>query len=223
MENNTLNQIGYITAEQYLEFDEAMEKRYEYIDGIVREWNGGPIEPQFVFDNLARLKAERERQKNQCRSFISANLLTATFEALEDSGYEVWHKLPVETGQNRYEPQLTISFGELYDTEDFAFDAANTRVVIEVLSETISSGAFTERLNDFLSMKSLQLYALVSQRKPFVQVYLRRGDYFTYSTYEGIDTVVPLECIEFALPLSTVYRRIAFETEAGNYSGILRE
>jgi hypothetical protein len=207
-----MKELGYISAEDYLEFDDAMENRYEYMDGVVIEWNGDPIEPQYIYDELARIRAERDRPKNGNRPLLSTAILCALMAQLKDRTYNCLHKAPVETGNHRFEPSVTVGTEPEYKGEGFAFDATNTRVVIEVLSETITNAAFTERLNSFLGMASLKAYLLVSQREPLVQVYARMGDgRALYLVYRGLDAVVPLECIGCKLKLSEVYRRTKFE------------
>jgi len=209
-----MKELGFVSVEDYLEFDEAMEKRYEYMDGVVIEWNGDPIEPQFIYEELARIRAERERPKNRNRPVLSSMVMYELMPQLEDSDLMCLHKAPVETGRHRFEPSVTVGYEPEYKGEGFAFDATNTRLVVEILSETITSADFTERLNSFLGMASLKAYILVSQREPFVQVYAPIGEGSSlYHVYRGLETTVPLECIGCELKLSEVYRRTKFEAE----------
>lgn len=209
-----MKELGYVTAEQYLEFNDAMEKRYEYADGVVNEWNGDVIEPQFIYNELSRIRAERERPKNGNRPTLSVAVLCKLMNQLQDRAYCCLHKAPVETGRHRFEPSVTVGYEPEYKGEGFAFDATNTRLVVEILSETITSAEFTERLNSFLGMASLKAYLLISQREPFVQVYAPIGEGSSlYHVYRGLEATVPLDCIGCELKLADVYRRIKFRED----------
>jgi Uma2 family endonuclease len=91
----------------------------------------------------------------------------------------------------------------------------NPSVIIEVLSE--STEAF-DRGAKFLRYQNwnptLTDYLLVSQTSPVIDQFVRQGDAWIYTIYQGLEQRVHIMSIDCTLRLSEVYERIEFSAQA---------
>jgi Uma2 family endonuclease len=87
-----------------------------------------------------------------------------------------------------------------------------------VLFEVLSRG--TRRIDDgekkdaYLSIPSLNVYALVEQSSPTIVVFRRTDAGVVREVYHGLDAALPLAEIGIELPLAEIYDTIEFKAEA---------
>lgn len=86
-------------------------------------------------------------------------------------------------------------------------------VLFEVISESTRRTDETEKKEDYLSLPSLQVYALVEQESAAVVLYRWRGAQFEVEAYEGLDTTILLPEIETSLLLRDSYERVVFSND----------
>ncbi|HLV81212.1 MAG TPA: Uma2 family endonuclease [Chthonomonadaceae bacterium] len=83
-------------------------------------------------------------------------------------------------------------------------------MIIEVLSESTEAMDRGKKWMCYQSLKSLQMYVLVSQDRPLVEIYRRQADDWRYATVEGPENSLSLEAIGCTLRLLEIYDRVEF-------------
>jgi hypothetical protein len=88
-------------------------------------------------------------------------------------------------------------------------------LTIEITSPSTEKIDRREKLLFYLQMPSVREYVIVSQQKMAVEVHRRQPDgrWITYYFNES-DDIVEFASIELALPLTEVYRRVKFDSNA---------
>jgi Uma2 family endonuclease len=85
--------------------------------------------------------------------------------------------------------------------------------VFKVLSRSTRWIDEGEKLDAYLTIPSLCVFALVEQEAPAIVVYRRTEQGFVREVYQGRDASVPLPEIEVDLPLAEIYEGVEFTTE----------
>jgi Uma2 family endonuclease len=86
-------------------------------------------------------------------------------------------------------------------------------IIFEVLSKKTRRIDEGEKKDAYLTIPSLNVYALVEQELARIVVHRRTADGFVREVYDGMDAVVPLPEIEIELPLAEVYEGVELTPE----------
>jgi Uma2 family endonuclease len=86
-------------------------------------------------------------------------------------------------------------------------------VLVEVLSRGTRRIDEGEKLDGYLTIPSLKIYALVEQESALVTVFRRQGEKFEREVHDGLSAIIALPEIEIELPLAEIYERIEFAPE----------
>jgi Uma2 family endonuclease len=87
-------------------------------------------------------------------------------------------------------------------------------VIFEVLSRKTRRIDEGEKKEAYLTIPSLQVYALVEQEMAKMVVFRRAGNKFVGEVYEGLDAVLPLTEIGIDLPLAEIYADLQLVPES---------
>jgi Uma2 family endonuclease len=108
-------------------------------------------------------------------------------------------------------PDVVVICGETEYADDEFDTVLNPRVVFEILSDSTESYDRGEKFNLYKGAPSLQEYVLVSQRRAFVEAFVRQpNNRWLQSTAEGLDSSIALSSVEVRLSLAEVYARVIF-------------
>lgn len=119
-------------------------------------------------------------------------------------------KLEVLRYKKYYYPDVFVTCSET-DAASSTLKKEPT-IVVEVLSNSTEQIDYHEKQLDYLAIPSLQFYMLVSQKKPTVEVYQRKNDFFSYKIYSKLDESIDLG--EFGnLSLKDIFEGIDFPKE----------
>lgn len=89
----------------------------------------------------------------------------------------------------------------------------NPTLLFEVSSPSTEKIDRTRKLEQYLQIPSLKAYFLVSQDMPLVEAYTRSGDEWTYSRYAGLESSLPIPCLDAEIPLDFIYSKVQFEPD----------
>lgn len=177
-----------MTADEFLSWHERQEARYELVDGFPVAMAGARRRhDQAVVNALAALA--NRLGTGRCRPFSSDT-------AVRISEYQV-----------RY-PDLGVDCGRFLD-ESLEADAPN--LVVEVLSESTRAFDLLGKVEEYKSVPSLRHIVLVDTEQPEVIHWRREAEgVWTFHAIEGLDAVLRIADLNFALPLSELYAGLEF-------------
>lgn len=179
-----------MTPEEYLEWEETQNIRYEYIDGEVYARTGSIV----------------------THNRIALNLYSALFPHLKKRGcYASVSDVKVQDieSQRYFYPDLAITCNKS--------DQNNTKliqhptIIVEVLSPSNFSYDKDFKLKLYRQMPSLREYILIDSRKVSVEMYQRQtGKMWGYTDY-NLDETLTIPSIEFDCPVELLYEDAIFE------------
>ena len=179
------------TAEEYFELEKHSEERHEFYYGKLLPMSGESLEANKVGNN--------------CQIFLA--------NALEDNGYTVFRlavKLRVIEGKlYRYPDVMVVPTASIAHSHE----VKAAELIIEVVSEGSSSRDRKTKLKEYTEhFPTLQYYLIIDQYEPSVVAYSRKNSDWLCTTFDQLDEEVPLLHFGIRLPLSTVYKKVVFET-----------
>lgn len=182
-----------LTPDEYLAQEQVAEFKHEYIDGVVVAMSGGSRFHSSIIMDLG-LSVGAQLRGGECQPFES--------------------NLRVRAGADQYlYPDLTVVCGQPLYSDDGYDNLLNPTVVFEVLSPSTEARDRTDKWLRYRQIPSLQQYVLVSQSRPWIEVFTRSGDVWTYTDAQGLDAALPLAAIGVTLALGEVYGRVTFEDD----------
>ena len=187
--------LNLISIEDYLSGELESPIKYEYLGGFVYAMAGA----------------------RNVHNMIAANILTYSHRRLHGQRCRPWNsdtKVRIQLpGQTRfYYPDDSI----VCDSNP-ASDSFQDRpvVIFEVVSKTTRRTDEGEKKDAYLTIPSLQVYALVEQESATIAVYRRSATGFVRGVFEVLGAVLPLEVIGIELPLAEIYEGVEFTPEPG--------
>lgn len=186
----TLVEKKKYTYEEYLQLEQDTDIRHEYWNGEVFAMAGATKSHSEVTANI-QFEIRNHFRPKGCRTFAEGIKLE-----LQRRNYYVY-------------PDIILSCDPA-DDDDYL--VKNPALLVEVLSASTAGYDRSTKLAQYRKIKSLRYYLLVSQTEPFVEIYGRasENELFTYDVAEGMEAVVQMPALDFALPLSKVYEYIEF-------------
>jgi Uma2 family endonuclease len=186
-------QPEYISPEEYLLRERDAKVKSEYWDGVLVAMAGGSEEHDYICGDLYRHLGNR-LEGSACTPFTGN--MSVHIPAF-----------------NRYVyPDVSVACTPQFTGIEGHRVLVNPVLVAEVLSPSTQQTDVIEKQQWYRSLPSLQVYLLVSQSSPSVNIILRQesGEWAS-KVVSGLDAVLrlPLPGCD-ALPLSDLYRRVAF-------------
>lgn len=189
----------HISEQEYLTtYAQAIDKKYEYINGEVWAMAGSSRNHNLIAGNcFAEL---RQHLKGvPCKPFMSD-----------------WR---VKCEHNYYYPDVVVDCDSLRDKNQ----AGQPIVIIEVLSDSTRETDLTFKLQDYKKIPTLQEYILVEQNFMAVTVY-RRVDNWKAETYSQSTDLIELASLNYQISVAEMYADVVFPTKTlrllKSYSGI---
>ncbi len=184
-----------VTVQEYLEYLDSIDGRAEFYDGVIYDMAGSSV----------------------THVRISTNLIGSLYGKLLGSNCEVFAtdlKTEVEVERTYVLPDVSIICGspEISIIRDDI--VRNPTVIFEVLSDSTADFDRKKKFDKSKLLESLREYVLVEQFEPRVDVYfLNDVGKWEYTTYINLNEVVKLNAIQQELPMSAIYRNVAFDFE----------
>lgn len=180
-----------LTLSEYLAMEEVSATRHEFYNGLVVEMSGG----------------------TENHIHAASNLLVATSIAIRERPCVVYGsdlKIYLLAADKVVYPDVFVICGPVKFLAQRKDVVTNPLVVFEVLSDSTESNDRGRKFAGYQTLPSLQAYVLVAQDEPRVERFLRTGNDWMLSIYEGLDAVLELPPLECAIPLAEIYRKVTF-------------
>lgn len=184
--------VRAMTIEEFLDFAESSEERYEYIDGEPIKMTGG--------------KLNHFRITNSVQSLLNVMLANTDFEVFAGG-------MLIRVGEARLvAPDLSVVCGEP-ETESDTRILLNPILVVEVTSPSSIDNDRVSKRQYYEDVPSIRDYLIVDQHRRLAELYTRSETGWHLRTFSAPDDEIPLEALDCALPLRDIYQRIQFEEE----------
>jgi len=180
-----------LTPQEYLSRERRAETKSEYLRGEMFAMSGASREHNLIATNVS---AELQQQLRERPCEV----------------YQADMRVKVSpTGLYTY-PDVTVVCGEP-QFEDAEVDTLlNPTVLVEVLSPTTADYDRGGKFTHYRRLASLQEYVLISQDRPLVEHYVRRGaDEWLLTEQRGLDEVLVLPSIGCQIPIAEIYRKVS--------------
>jgi len=185
--------LELISVEEYLAGELVSPIKHEYRGGYVYAMAGGKSPHNEIATNISGALWPRLRGK-RCRPYNS----------------DMKVRVPPPPREKYFYPDASV--GCRPNPAGLSFLELPV-ALFEVLSKGTRSIDEGEKLDGYLTIPSVAIYALVEQGFPLVTVYRRQGEGFVPEVYEGLSATIPLPEIDTELPLSEIYDKIEFAPE----------
>lgn len=190
---STAKQLDLLSVEDYLAGELASPIKHEYLGGVLYAMVGARNAHNIIATNTIGALHTRLRGQS-CRPF--------------NSDTKIRIRLP--THIRFYYPDVSVVCKPNPQTDSFQDDPA---VIFEVLSRRTRRIDEGEKKDAYLTIPSLNVYALIAQDAAAVIVFRRTEGGFEREVYEGLNAVLPLAEIGIDLPLADIYETVAFIPE----------
>ena len=193
-----VERVRQMSVEEFLDFAEQSEERYEYINGELYPMTGGKLN-HFV---------------------IGANITGALLNLLSGSQCQVLGGgMLVRTGSaTLVAPDVSVVCGQP-ETEAGTRILLNPTVVVEVISPSSINHDRVLKRDLYQAVASIAAYLIVEQQQALVELYTRSETGWQLQTFRSLDDEVPLEALDCRLPLRDIYRNVAIEDATGADAG----
>ena len=189
-----IERVRQMSVEEFLDFAEGSEERYEFIDGEVCPMTGGKLNHFRIIKNVV-LVFERELEDSECETIPNGMLIRAGAATL-------------------VAPDVSVVCGEPATEADTRI-LLNPTVVVEVISPSSARHDRILKRDLYESVASIQAYLIVEQDQALAELYTRGESGWQLQTCRGLDADVPLAALGCRLAMRDIYRNVAFESAAG--------
>ena len=190
---SSAKKLNLISVDDYLAGELDSPVKHEYLGGVVYAMAGARNAHNLIASNTL-VSLGGQLHGKQCIPF--------------NSDTKIRVRLPAHF--RFYYPDVSVVCAPNSGTDSFHDHPA---VLFEVLSSGTRRIDEGEKKEAYLSISSLQVYALIEQDLPVVTAFRRTENGFVREVYQGLDAVLPLPEIGTDLPLSEIYERVEFPLE----------
>jgi Uma2 family endonuclease len=172
-----------MTVSEYREREKVLEGRREYVNGTL---------------------FEREDATRRHGSIV-LNVVEELDDAAQSRGCELhFCAVLTRTGQTRFRyPDVVASS----DPGNDEYMIENPCFITEVTSATTAEMDHMRKLEEYLSLPSLERYAIISQTSRFVVVFRRENGLRTFETFDGSGEF-EIPCLGVSLSLDQIYANL---------------
>ncbi|MCA6503580.1 MAG: Uma2 family endonuclease [Pseudanabaena sp.] len=177
---------NYVSADEYLRWEEQQEEKHEYIDGQVYAMAGASENHVDITTNLTVILSNHLRGKD-CKLFPSDM------------------RLNIASKKIYYYPDLLVTCDE---RDRFNKKQKNYPcLIIEVLSESTESKDRGVKFANYQTIQSLQEYVLISQWEQRVEVFRRSEKFWVLQTYT-VGELIEFQSINLQIPIDAIYEDV---------------
>jgi Uma2 family endonuclease len=181
-----LKDLPRLTPQEYLDWEERQEERYEYFDGEVYAMGGGSLVHADIALNIAT--AIKPQLKSRCKVRNSDAKV-----AISEDGPFTYPDLSISCDDRDLSAQQFIRF---------------PRSIIEVLSPSTEAYDRGGKFRLYRRLPSLQEYVLVSSELKSVEIFRRSESVFWEFTTYGEGEIFVLNSIGLTVAVDTFYEDV---------------
>jgi Uma2 family endonuclease len=183
----------YYSPEEYLKLEEKAEYKNEYRDGAIVPMTGGTTNHNNIAGNfyVQILLALREKKYNiyigDVRLWISR--------------YRIY----------TYPDVMVIKGNPVYEGTGTT-TVTNPLLIVEVLSNSTKNYDGGDKFDFYSSLPEFQEYILIDQYRFYVKQFAKNQEgKWVLTEYEGEDSILVLESVEFQISFQELYQRVDFK------------
>lgn len=188
-----VKKLNLVSVDDYLAGELVSPVKHEYLGGIVYATTGARNVHNVIATSITVAIGSRLR-RHRCQPFNSDTKI----------------RIRLSRQVRFYYPDVSVICGPNPPDDSFQDDPV---LIFEVVSRTTRRIDEGEKLDAYLTIPSLCVYAVVEQDTVAVVVHRRTEQGFVREVYEDLQAVIPLPEIETELPLAEVYERVQFVPE----------
>jgi Uma2 family endonuclease len=180
-----------ISPAEYLRLEREAAFKSEYVDSKIIPVPGASREHNLLGSNIIRVLGNQLLEQ-PCEIYGS--------------------DMKVRTKERYSYPDVVVVYGEPR-FEDMEVDVLlNPTVIFEILSPSTEVFDRGEKFSAYRQRESLQVYILVSQYFPKIEMYQRQASGgWHFSEVMGLEATLFISVIDCTLSLADVYRKIVFD------------
>jgi len=180
---------GYMTREEFLDFQERSFTLYEYINGIIRDMSGPSVAHCLIAQNIQRA-LDSHLRGGPCQPFCSGGSVNLT----------------LGNDEIVYHPDVYVSCDRsVWDPRWIP----NPKFVVEVLSPSTQDIDSREKAVNYRRVDSLDEYVIASQKRPEVTIY-RRADRWRPAVSVGLRAEAEFRSFGVSVSLAEIYEGVVF-------------
>lgn len=189
------------SVEEYLELERRSEERHEYLDGYVWQMAGESGPHADICTNLTRI-VSTQLLGTRCRARSKDTKVRSGPAPRSRRAMKGFYSYP----------DLVVICDEPQYQDEHRDIVINPAIIIEVPSESTEAFDRGEKFPRYQVWNlTLTDYLLVSQDKPLVEHFARRGDgTWVYRFYQSFDQPAQINSIDCVLSPSEIYDRVEF-------------
>lgn len=191
---SSAEKLPRMSIDEYLKHELNAQTKSEYIDGVIRAMAGASNRHNIIATNALAILWTQLAGK-PCQPFNSDTKVRIQREG------STWF----------YYPDVSVVCHENPQTDSYQQRPA---MVVEVLSRSSRAIDLDEKLNNYLTIPSLEYCLLLEQTQPRAILMRRTPTGFLRETYEGLQARISLESIASTLVLSDIYARVDFSPDS---------
>ena len=188
-----------LSIEDWIRLEQENDTKYEYYNGEIFAMAGGSFNHNSICKNVTRT----------VENALIANGDRCTFHNSE-------MKLELAEASRYVYTDGVITCGDDNIVSETNGMIANPTVIIEVLSPTSEADDRGRKWHAYRRLATLQHYLLISQQRPSIELYSRRGDLWLFRELTELSDVIVLDKVGIEISLADLYRRINFSTPASD-------
>ncbi|MEM6376621.1 MAG: Uma2 family endonuclease [Bacteroidota bacterium] len=191
MEAKRLNNLS---LSEYVAIEQKTQTKHEYHAGTIFAMSGGSIEHGLISGNtFGELKFKLRDNSNKCVAINS----------------EV--KLHIAAMNKYVYPDAMVVCKELERSNEMVDAVTNPSIIVEVLFKSTESYDRGDKFYFYRQIPSFQVYILINQYQPQVEIYTRKSDLWKIQRVFGLDQSFELPTLNISLNLSNLYEGINFK------------
>ena len=193
LQEPALAYVHQYSFDDFLKMAETHELRYEYWNGeVLAMSNASKDHADITFNFHAEIK--KRLKGGNCKSFQESVFLR------------------IEKTNHLFLPDIVVTCNPIDFDRDSRFLDYPT-MIIEVLSDATELNDRNYKWQQYKKISSLKYYLLVSQKKPFIEVYARKNpqSLFYLQDVEGLNSIVDLKFLDLQIPMHDIYEGIVFD------------
>ncbi|HEX4767942.1 MAG TPA: Uma2 family endonuclease [Lichenihabitans sp.] len=188
----TLLKQPAMSPEEYLDWHQRQDERYEYVDGAPQlkhvRWDGprmmvGATQAHMLLSFNVAKELDRQLRDGRCRAVVADG------------------KVVTPRGNYRY-PDVAVDCGPFSATSTVL---AEPNLVVEIWSKSTRWIDLTRKLDDYRSMATVQAVLFLSQETCSGQLWTR-GEPWDLAELDGREAEAAIPSLGLTLPFATIYQ-----------------
>ena len=176
------------TVDEYFELEKHSEIRHEFVNGKLIPMPGESVVANIITDN--------------CGFSLRTQLNKKGYDTIRSDVRTI-----IKKGEKYRYPDLSVTKrSEITETHAIT----NPELLIEVSSEQSAKTDNETKLNEYITLPSVQYYLIISQYEVLVQLYERDDQGWRFEVYSELSDEIKFSKLDSSLFLSDIYENAHF-------------